>query len=513
MYNKLPRSVSVPHRDSPGFAKHAALQAAPTANTRDTTVVRIPLRSAKHHFGVANSRGNRPTNEDTYQAGVIDIPAFAKRAPRSLTLAERTAAAENPVNVADNANSDPQVFFYGVYDGHGGIECSEFLRERLHEYIQEAAADFELGSSLQRARQPGLAVRTQSTLAKAGPNPKYLEGERPLVQPAARLKLGEAETKLVRRYRSLIGGYYRRFRPSQFMYNAQDLTNDFGTANEPKICEGASMEEILEYAFLKADLDFVSAQACKQDEDGIIQTDQALNESDILSDPGRSRAHAPYARPIGGSKRFKGGSTASIAMLSTPSAMPYWHPSAISTLLVSHVGDTRVILCATASGVAFPLTMSHHPSSPVEANRLRRFSHTFITDSFGEERISGLANTRAFGDISAKRLGVSSEPQLTRVNIAPAEYSFLTLVSDGVTNSLTDQEICDVIKESRTPEQGARDVVNLATEVSSDGDNATCLVVRLGGWERRQEGGLGSMGTRESRQWKKEEANNFRRLR
>ncbi|KZZ94115.1 phosphatase 2c [Ascosphaera apis ARSEF 7405] len=512
IYNKLPRSASVPHRENPRSAPHAALQA-PAVTTRDTTVVRIPLRSAKHHFGVAISRGNRLTNEDTYQAGVIDIPAFAKRAPRSLTLAERRAAAENSVNVADNANSDPQVFYYGVFDGHGGAECSEFLRERLHEYIQEAAAEFELGSSLQRSRQPGLNIRTQSTLAKAGRNPTYLEGEKPLVQPANRLKLGEAETELVKRYRSLIGGYYRRFRPAHFKYDAQDLSNDFGTANEPRYREGASMEEILEYAFLKADLDFVSAQAYKQDEDDIVQADQPLNECDILYSPSRLRPHDPDARPIGGPKRFKGGSTASIAMLSAPSAMPYWHPSAASTLLVSHVGDTRVILCATASGVAFPVTISHHPSSPVEANRLRRFSHTFISDSFGEERISGLANTRAFGDISAKRLGVSSEPQLTRIDIGPAEYSFLVLISDGVTNALTDQEICDVIKESRTPEQGAREVVSLATEVSPSGDNATCLAVRLGGWERRLEGGFGSMATKESRQWKREEANNFRRLR
>ncbi|KAI5284938.1 hypothetical protein KEM54_000937 [Ascosphaera aggregata] len=511
-YDKLPRGASVPHRERPGSISHAALQAAAPVNPRDTTVVRIPLRSAKHHFGAAISRGNRPSNEDAYQAGVIDIPAFAKQAPKSLTLAERRAASENPVSVADNAEGDPQVFYYGIYDGHGGVECSDFLRERLHDYIQEAAADFELGSTLQRPRKPGVTGRTQTTLAKAGPSPRYLGSEEPLTQPVNRGKLDEAEQNLVNRYRSLIGGYYRRFRPSRFTYNAQDRVEVAGRRDDTTSQQEASMEEILEYAFLQADLDFVSAQAMKQDEDDIVQADQPLNECDILHSPSRLRAHQASSQPIGGPKRFKGGSTASIAMLSTPSAMPYWHPSAASTLLVSHVGDTRVIICATGSGTAIPLTMNHHPGSPAEANRLRRFSHTFITDSFGEERISGLANTRAFGDISAKRLGVSSEPQLTRVNMGPAEFAFLVLVSDGVTNALTDQEICDIVKESRTPEQGARDVVDFATEVSHDGDNATCLVVRLGGWERRLEGGLGSMGTKESRQWKREEANNVRRL-
>ncbi|RMJ24617.1 phosphatase 2C, partial [Aspergillus sp. HF37] len=76
-FHKLPRSDSVPHTGetshSPSF--HAALA------SRETTVVRIPLRRAKHHFGATSARGTRPRNEDAYQAGIIDIPAFAKRPP------------------------------------------------------------------------------------------------------------------------------------------------------------------------------------------------------------------------------------------------------------------------------------------------------------------------------------------------------------------------------------------------------------------------------------------------
>jgi protein phosphatase PTC6 len=56
-------------------------------------------------------------------------------------------------------------------------------------------------------------------------------------------------------------------------------------------------------------------------------------------------------------------------------------------------------------------------------------------------------------------------------------------------------------------------VVGFASEVSRDGDNATCLVVRLGGWERRQEGGVGSLGTKESREWRRQDATDPRRSR
>lgn len=85
------------------------------------------------------------------------------------------------------------------------------------------------------------------------------------------------------------------------------------------------------------------------------------------------------------------------------------------------------------------------------------------------------------------------------------------LMTDGVSGTLSDQEIVDVIKEAKTPEEGARRVVEYATEVSDDGDNATCQVVRLGGWERRSEGGLGSLGTKEFRDVRRAEALDPRR--
>lgn len=179
-----------------------------------------------------------------------------------------------------------------------------------------------------------------------------------------------------------------------------------------------------------------------------------------------------------------GGSTASVALISTPSLAPFWDPSSFSSLLVSHVGDTRIILCSTASGAAVPLTSNHHASSSVEAERLQRYASHSSTDSFGEERISGLANTRAFGDVHAKSIGVSAEPDVLRIEMGPADFSFLVMVTDGVSDSLVDQEIVDIVKQAENPDQGAQNVVQRATAKSTNGDSATCLVVRLGGWQR-----------------------------
>lgn len=491
--------------------------------SRELTVVRIPLRRAKHHFGSHTARGSRPYNEDADQAGTINFPAFAKRAPLSV---KKKPGEATPAN---NASGDPQIFYFALFDGHGGTQCAHFLRDELHGYIEEAAREFGLQSSLHK-QSPGCAqgsIAPAKSITKEGaldsvdikapeevendakvprPDggaPDKVEHGKPLPSANAApapvqdfAKAIQLEKDLVKAYASAIGGYFRRFSPEHFALRGE-------AGDESPV----SVESSITYAFLRADLDFVSAQARKADPDN---SDIPVNNDEILGVP-----HAtPSGHGIGGTLRFKGGSTASVALISTPTPAPFWHPGAQSTLLVAHVGDSRILLCDTATGLAQPLTSDHHPSTPTESRRLRRYAPAgsmVSGDSFGEERIAGLANSRAFGDIRSKRIGVSAEPELTRVELGPAQYSFLVLVSDGVCGTLSDQEIVDMIKEAKTPDEGARKLVDYATEVSKDGDNATCQVVRLGGWERRSEGGLGSLGTKEIRDVRLAEAQDPRR--
>ncbi|KAF2396284.1 protein phosphatase 2c [Trichodelitschia bisporula] len=505
--------------------------------SRELTVVRIPLKSAKHHFGATTSRGQRPYNEDAYQAGTIEIPAFAKRRPMSLTRQQT-----NMGTSADSASGDPQVFYYGVFDGHGGSECSEFLRDRLHTYVEESAQMFELQSSLKRREgeitafgqsRGGTGTAAARDTSEAAAERQSTDGstdrsmdkstEETSIEPLGPLepstngpksesgierkrkraeRTEQLQRDLLRAWRDLVGGYYRRFKPEFFSSNSggkgRVLVEDAkSTSDPPDSPKCSAIETVLEYAFLRADYEFVSAQASKAEDS--VKDDRAINADDILGDPARKQV-------IGGPKRFKGGSTCSVALISTPTAMPYWHPSSPATLVTSHVGDTRILLCETSTGLAVPTTTDHHPSHPREADRMRRYAATFVTDSFGEERVLGLANTRAFGDMASKRIGVSAEPDITLVEMSPAQYSFIVLVSDGVSGTLSDQEIVDIVKEAKTPEDGARAVVAFATEVTTEGDNATALVVRLGGWERRSEGGVGSLGTKEMRDWRREEA-------
>ncbi|KAG5418402.1 PTC6 [Candida metapsilosis] len=189
----------------------------------------------------------------------------------------------------------------------------------------------------------------------------------------------------------------------------------------------------------------------------------------------------------------------------------YFNRNTISLLTIAHVGDTRAIL-VDKNGIANALTVDHHPSNPLESKRLRRYAaNFFMTDSFGEERFIALANTRAFGDVSYKEMGVTAEPDVTQLIVGDSkeishkltddeikkytvgglggDECFLILCTDGVTNMLTDQEIADIIMThyrrvghvKATPQYCAQEVIKFVEYVGGD-DNATILVIRLNGW-------------------------------
>ncbi|TGZ79206.1 protein serine/threonine phosphatase 2C [Ascodesmis nigricans] len=419
-----------------------------SSTDRETTTVRIPLRSAKHHFGVSTSRGTRPYNEDHSQAGVIDIPPFSS--PPENAPKEDAAAPMSDVGAS--------VFYYGVFDGHGGDTASLYLKDNLHTYIEQTSRLFNPTST------PVPISPTNASL------PEALKAHH-----KDRQKL---QKDLLHDWKSTVGGYWRR------------VKIDFGLTGSKCNSSGSpTIPSVLMYSLLKLDLDFITNSRPFY----LPPTVEGEEPTLLSGDPK-------------GVTTFKGGSTSTIILISpsTPHH-PYWHPEQTSTLITCHLGDTRAILCRTSDGTAHPLTLPHSPSSPTESARLRRYTHAFNHDSFGEERFGFLANTRSVGDASQKRLGVSAEPDISSLVLHPSEYSFLVLVTDGVSGVLGDQEICDIVKEEDTPEKAAREITEFVEEVGEMGDNATVLVVRLGGWEKRgaEDGGE---RTRRLRMWRREEA-------
>jgi len=52
---------------------------------------------------------------------------------------DRVSIILNIMKPASRVNEDwPKCSFFGVYDGHGGVNCADFLRDNLHQYVKES---------------------------------------------------------------------------------------------------------------------------------------------------------------------------------------------------------------------------------------------------------------------------------------------------------------------------------------------------------------------------------------
>lgn len=289
----------------------------------------------------------------------------------------------------------------------------------------------------------------------------------------------EARDELARKYFKNIGGYWRRW----YKHRDDNFTKMLDPSAELRLKNVEAPPDDLRarvpLSFLQADYDFFG----QEDNSSGSTCTSAFIETVYLT-PGE---FAPFFEQY------------------------YFNRNTISKLTVAHVGDTRAIL-VDRTGEAHAMTQDHHPSNPIESARLRKYlANFFMTDSFGEERFIALANTRAFGDVNYKHMGVTAEPDIVQLiigdrdtirhKLTPEEIknhtvgglggdeAFLVLCSDGVTNELTDQEVADIVMShfnmkghpQATPQLCAEEVVKFVEYIGGD-DNATCLVVRLNGW-------------------------------
>lgn len=99
-----------------------------------------------------------------------------------------------------------------------------------------------------------------------------------------------------------------------------------------------------------------------------------------------------------------------------------------------------------------------------------------------------LANTRAFGDIAYKPLGIFAEPSIVSRVIdnydisTPAasdgtedrngngdkeQVAFVVLFSDGISEMMSDQEVVDIVRLEKTPDKAATRVVEVADAIGA----------------------------------------------
>lgn len=388
--------------------------------------VRIDL-SKPSLIGVYQSRGERPYQEDACQ--VQSLPLDAGEVQRSLSELDK--------GIRYNAKAA----------GAGDAPPVEAMNGSAHRQDATTTAVTEQGVYL--GVFDGHNGSSVSTFLKDNLHSRILAAERS--------KLNDT----VEEYRGL-GGYLRRYRGGIL----SDLVDE--PAGRRRLRGRSSQGKAAE-------------EAAKSSEEG--------NAAKTAKVPWNlhQRIHAAHLSSdleiIGTEKEAGSVSTTCFLHSLDEPRMPFYSSSLLH-LVVAHLGDTRALICSVPDGTASPLTETHHPEARSETERLMKTRTGAVTDSFGESRWAGtLANTRGFGDYHYKALGVFAEPAVRSHVLRGEDTAFVVLMSDGVTDMLSDQEIVDLIRFEKSPGVAAKSVVNFAESIGAQ-DNLTCIVVPLAGWGR-----------------------------
>lgn len=452
---------------------------------------RIPLRNGKNGiYGVANSRGSRAKQEDTYSVSCLHIDPLELRqslqTSRSRIIQEagkRWDPAFAGKGSGDEKEEDEiagQVIWFGCFDGHGGPAISTFLKDELHKAFESVQSDMVTDTARYTRKLGGYFRRFTGGLMERWVRQDLL----PQIRPS---RPGQAHHRPKPEAEG--GGKEKDGAP----LSTEEMER---RAKEIKEHERAANEEI------------VSDSPIGEIQVEHIDPPEEVQKECLTIAERATLAWLHMDRRIQSSKALNiGGSTASVALLHSLDipATPYYSSQLISVTSI-HIGDTRMLLCPVTDGHAIPLTNYHHPDDRSEAERLRKMGAGLVTDSFGEARWMGaLANTRAFGDSKFKKVGVTSEPEVITQVLKGDDFAFIIAFSDGIGGVVSDQEVVDLCRGARHPHEAAQAVVKYAEALGSD-DNATVLCIPLRGWGKVQ----GEDSTAEQRKFKLSKVDIFR---
>lgn len=124
-------------------------------------------------------------------------------------------------------------------------------------------------------------------------------------------------------------------------------------------------------------------------------------------------------------------------------------------------------------GQAERLSVDDRCDNPGEIARIKGVDGVIL-----DNRVGGvLAVTRAFGDHSLKRSGVTAIPHVLKYTLKPFD-KFLIIASDGVWDELSDQDAVNYCKDEVSTKLIAQAIVKAALDKGGK-DNISVVVVRF----------------------------------
>lgn len=141
-------------------------------------------------------------------------------------------------------------------------------------------------------------------------------------------------------------------------------------------------------------------------------------------------------------------------------------------IYIANIGDCRAI--TNFKNKALPITIDHKPNLKREYERITKLGGLVLFDNYGTPRVNGnLAVSRSFGDFYLSPY-VTWTPDIFTVDLNN-NNNFLVACSDGLTDTLSNQEIVDIVfKNNKNLNSTCIELLKTA-RLKGSGDNITVL--------------------------------------
>jgi len=384
---------------------------------------RINLSKSRDFVGIRSTRCQRKYNQDRYKVLVLNPPTLSPELSAAAAAAAcgkpnekqgKGAGGKGTATTTEGAQMDADkktLFYFAIFDGHGGSHTADYLTANLDEYVERAQPDM-VPNVIKELRKLGGYFRSF--------RPHFLEPFLPSNFEEAYGSKQSAEDKARQQRRIHIKGKGGQVKPMIFIPHPnaseeeqQQEVESIQSSTLPKIdpasssSKGASgmdkkevpskakaNEEEIEY---DEDEDpFVIARRRRLNKTSPLPsgttsyfgTDRSEYQNLFLKemvDPSSETLAVPPDPPIPSTMtleqrlflsflqcdtelirdKYTDGSTASIVVVQSKGA--FWETQEDLDLIVAHVGDTRILLCEALKGECVQLTTDHHPDAVVEA--------------------------------------------------------------------------------------------------------------------------------------------------